>query len=238
MRAPPVPHKGSAGPGGAGELPTRRQQTESFTLAKLLVFLLFAGGPAISACACSLPVFRFALDRWPADTFRLLVAEQEAKEPTVSKFLRNFGADSVLNLEIHRTTEGPSRLLRPPHGDAAETTVWQGKVEERWLQSLGESPAATELVRRLLAGDSAVRVLVESGNLPLDETAAAALESPSTSPSPAPGPETVRVEPAATQPNPQSPGSPPFPFAILVPPLAALLLTLVSRRKSKKPLEK
>ena len=369
-----------------------RKRADCFPLATLLVFLLFAGGLTVSARACSLPVFRFALDRWPADTFRLLVAEQEAKEPGVSKFLRNFGADSGLNLEIQRTAEGPSRLLRPPHGDAAETTVWQGKVEERWLQSLGESPAATELVRRLLAGDSAVWVLVESGNSPLDEAAAAALEkrlaylqqaiqippadpndlssrpgpgpeltvrfslvrirpadragedpdtllraalagpqsglastnqpwfaavfgrgrvlgawpaadfgheqideiciflsgacscqvkrqnpgwdlllkvdweerlraiglaweqsapntgapiaSPSASPSPALEPETVRFEPAATQPNPAGAGSPPphgpplGTVAIFLPPLAALLLALASRRRSKKPLEK
>lgn len=195
------------------------RRAECFPLATLLVLLLFAGGLAVSACACSLPVFRFALDRWPADTFRLLVAEEEAQEPAVSKFLRNFGADSGLNLEIQRTTEGPSRLLRPPHGDATETTLWKGKVESNWLQSLGEAPAAKELVRRLLAGDSAVWVLVESGNSPLDEAAAAALEKrlgylqqaiqiPPADPNdlssrPGPGPELtirfslVRIRPAA-----------------------------------------
>ena len=167
-------------PGYMPQLPAtaspRYKQRKYSPLATLLVFLLFAGGLAVSACACSLPVFRFALDRWPADTFRLLVAEQEAKEPAVSKFLRNFGADSGLNLEIQRTAEGPSRLLRPPHGDATETTLWQGTVEPNWLQALGESPAATELVQRLLGGDSAVWMLVESGDPALDSAAAAALE--------------------------------------------------------------
>jgi hypothetical protein len=145
-------------------------------VAVLLLFLLFAGGFAISACACSLPVFRFALDRWPADTFRLLVAEQEAKEPAIAKFLRNFGADSGLNLEIQRTADGPSRLLRPPQGEAAETTIWQGHIEVNWLQQLGNSPASAQIVGHLLAGDSAVWVLVESGNPALNEAAAAALE--------------------------------------------------------------
>jgi hypothetical protein len=156
--------------------PPSRKQARCSPLAALLVFLLFAGGLAMSACACSLPVFRFALDRWPADPFRLVVSEQDAKEPAVTKFLRNFGADSGLNLEIQRSAEGPSRLFRPPQGNAAETTVWQGTVTERWLQSLGEPAAGAEIVRRLLAGDSAVWVLVESGDAAADNAAAASLE--------------------------------------------------------------
>jgi hypothetical protein len=154
----------------------RRHRTPYWHLTALLAFLLFAGALAVSACACSLPVFRFALDRWPPDTFRLLVAEQEAMEPAIGKFLRNFGADSGLNLEIQRTPEGPSRLLRPPHGDAAETTLWQGNIDANWLQELGKSPAHEKIVGHLLAGDSAVWVLVESGHSAQDEAAATSLE--------------------------------------------------------------
>jgi hypothetical protein len=142
----------------------------------VLLLLLLACGLAVSACACSLPVFRFALDRWSADTFRLLVSEDDAADPGVAKFLRNFGSDSGLNLEIQRTPQGPSRLLRPPQGDSEETSLWQGRVSETWLRTLGDSPASTEIARRLLAGDSAVWVLVDSGNPQLDDPAAALLE--------------------------------------------------------------
>jgi hypothetical protein len=141
-----------------------------------LSLFLWASVLAMSACACSLPVFRFALDRWSADNFRLQVSEPEAADPAVSKFLRNFGADSGLNLEIERKPEGPSRLLRPRHGDATETEAWRGKVTEARLQNLGQSPLSVEIIQRLLAGDSAVWVLVESGNTAQNDAAAAKLQ--------------------------------------------------------------
>jgi hypothetical protein len=156
--------------------PLRRWRRKRHQLPALLVCLLLACGLAVSVCACSLPVFRFALDRWPADTFRLLVTEDDAADPGVAKFLRNFGADSGLNLEIQRTSQGPSRILRPAQADSEEITLWQGRVTEPWLRNLGASPAGTEIVRLLLAGDSAVWVLLESGEPHLDDPAAALLE--------------------------------------------------------------
>lgn len=154
----------------------RRARNERPCGAKVLVCLVLACGLAVSACACSLPVFRFALDRWPADTFRLLVSEEDATDPDVAKFLRNFSADSGLNLEIQRTPQGPSRMLRPVPGDSAEATLWEGKVNAPWLRSLGDSAVSQEIVRRLLAGDSAVWVLAESGDPKADDTAAGLLE--------------------------------------------------------------
>ena len=198
---------------------TRIWRGQRPTGAALLACLFLVCGLAVSACACSLPVFRFALDRWSADTFRLFVSEEDATDTDVAKFLRNFGSDSGLNLEIQRTAQGPSRMLRPSHGDSAETPLWQGKVREPWLRTLGESPASTEIVHRLLEGDSAVWVLVESGNPQTDEAAATlvgkrlaylqqAIQIPPADPNdlssrPGPGPELtvrfslVRIHPAA-----------------------------------------
>jgi hypothetical protein len=158
------------------DAPSRRWRDQRPTGAAVLLCLLVACGLAVSACACSLPVFRFALDRWSADNFRMMVSEDDAADPEVAKFLRNFGSDSGLNLEIQRSAEGPSRLFRPPHGDSPETTLWEGRASEPWLRALGQSPASTEIVNRLLAGDSAVWVLVESNDAQANETAATLLE--------------------------------------------------------------
>jgi hypothetical protein len=158
------------------DAPYRRRFNQRPTGVAVLLCLLVACGLAVSACACSLPVFRFALDRWSADNFRMLVSEDDAADPEVARFLRNFGSDSGLNLEIQRSSQGPSRLFRPPHGDSPETTLWEGRASEPWLRALGESPASTEIVNRLLAGDSAVWVLVESNDPQANETAASVLE--------------------------------------------------------------
>lgn len=94
----------------------------------------------------------------------------------MARFLRNFGSDSGLNLEIQRVPQAPSRILRPTQGGSAEAPLWQGIVTEPWLRALGESAVSAELVKRLLSGDSAVWVLVESGTPELDEKAAGLLE--------------------------------------------------------------
>jgi hypothetical protein len=142
---------------------------------------LLALGLAFSATthACSIPVFRYALDRWPADNYRLEVSAADAKDEAIAKFLRNFGAASALNLEIVRlpaASPGPSRLLRPHAEETAAPPVWTGALNTAALAPLTNSPARDEIVRRILAGDSAVWVLVESGDRAADDAAARVLE--------------------------------------------------------------
>lgn len=130
--------------------------------------------------ACSIPVFRYALDRWPADNYRLEIPPTAAKDEAVAKFLRNFGANSPLNLEPVRlpasvAADAPSQLLFPHAEEKAAPPVWSGKLDMATLAKLTNSPARQELVRRLLAGESTVWLLVESGHREADEAAARTL---------------------------------------------------------------
>jgi hypothetical protein len=131
---------------------------------------------AFNAAACSIPVFRYALDRWAADNFRLEISAADAKDEAVAKFIRNFGAASALNLEIVRVSNGPSRLLRPHAAEQGTPPVWTGSLTSATLASLTNSPVGAGIVRRILGGSSAVWVLVESGDLAADDAAAKTLE--------------------------------------------------------------
>ena len=122
------------------------------------------------------PVFRYALDRWPADNYRLEVSAVEAKDEAIAKFLRNLGTASALNLES--STPRPALRacsVRTPRKTAAPP-VWTGTLNPAALASLTNSPARDEIVRRILAGDSAAWVLVESGDGAADGAAAKTLE--------------------------------------------------------------
>ncbi len=127
------------------------------------------------AHACTIPVFRYALDRWPADNFRLEIAATDAKDEAIGKFIRNYGTESALNLELARVQTG-SRLLRPHAEETAAAPVWTGTLNPTTLAQLTNSPARTEIVRRLLAGDSATWVLVESSDRAANDEAAKTLE--------------------------------------------------------------
>jgi hypothetical protein len=128
------------------------------------------------AHACSIPVFRYALDRWPADSFSLEVSADDAKDGAVAKFLRNLTDSSPLNLAPSRSqAEGKSRLTFP-HADPTATPAWSGKLDGATLPRLTDSPVRAEIVKRILAGETAVWVLVESGQRAADDRAASVLE--------------------------------------------------------------
>jgi len=145
---------------------------------RIAAFLLIAFA-SFSASACSIPVFRYGLDRWPADNYRLEVPATDAKDEAIAKFIRNFGAASALNLEIVRLPadkSGPSRLLRPHAEETAAPPVWTGTLTTAVLAQLTNSQTRVEIVRHILAGNSAVWVLVESGDRAADDAAARTLE--------------------------------------------------------------
>ena len=127
------------------------------TVIRLLVTLVLAGGAVV---ACTVPVFRYALDHWPPDPYRLeapagwLEGEQGAG-------LRKLLAEKRVKLEINPLAQdgAPARLLMP--GDGPE--VWSGVLDES-AASLLDSPARRDLVRRILSGESMVWIMVTSGD--------------------------------------------------------------------------
>ena len=140
----------------------------------LAILLLWAGTVVIHAC--SIPVFRFALDRWPADRFQLDVSPADAQNPEVATFLRNFTDSTPLNLTIERPKEATASRLAFPHSETDSASPWTGKLDATALARITDSPARAEIARRILAGDSAVWVLVESGKKDDDDRAGATLE--------------------------------------------------------------
>jgi hypothetical protein len=144
------------------------------TVHPVLLVLTLLGGPAVFGC--DVPVFRYALDRWPADAFRLEApAAVLQAEPLASEF-RNLNGASGLNLETGVSTNG-TRLFFPFHVRGAEKPAWEGKLSPEVYRALTDSPARRELVKRILNGDSAVWVLVEAGPQAANEAAASLLEN-------------------------------------------------------------
>jgi hypothetical protein len=124
---------------------------------------------ASSALSCSVPVFRYALDRWAPDRFRL---EVPANSPSPQRLIDSLGAGSMPNLDIIRDAAGgeskDARLFFP--GNDTEP-AWTGAVDEAKLRSLVSSPARREIAKRITDGDAAVWVIV-SGDAAADTVAA------------------------------------------------------------------
>ncbi len=127
-------------------------------------FAALFGGVALQAC--QVPVFRYALENWSPAPWRLRLPATE---------LAGLEA-GVANLEIERVAGGEAMELWLPEGEGVESPVWTGPADEAHWTSLVDSPARRELTRRLLAGESAVWLLLESGDAAKDEAAVAVLE--------------------------------------------------------------
>ena len=136
----------------------------------LLVLLLTL---ARAAECCTVPVFRYALDHWEPDRYLLTAPANALENPALAPALRALRGNSPVNLELRTDAppNSPATLTFP----RSVTPVFTGPLDAATLARLTNSPARREIARRLLAGDSAVWVLVESGPREANDAKAAAL---------------------------------------------------------------
>ena len=148
----------------------------------LFYFAVVVGGH--EAVACQVPVFRYALERWNPSEYRIGVP---AKPETLSDSqrralsrLRAIFADTETPLNA-RLEEEPSlkdalRLRFPEAGkEVAARNGFEWELSEAAVGCLVDSPVREELRKRLLSGESAVWVLLKSGDSGKDAAAQKAL---------------------------------------------------------------
>ena len=88
------------------------------------------------ARGCSIPVFRYALDRWQADPFQLEVSTSDGANEVVARFLRNFTDSTPINFTIVRTkADGPSLLIFP-HAEPCPRPAWHVRLAQVVLSTL------------------------------------------------------------------------------------------------------
>lgn len=169
-------------------------------LTRTLLVLTLA---SLSAIACQVPVFRYALERWEADDYRIVIFEKGARASETSTLIdrlqnvsRHAGSsEGHANLivefaDIENLTDAqqwslldwdsidsfPAMQVYYPESTGIETPLWQGDFNATTLEQLIASPTRIELINRITAGDSAVWLLLESGDSAADQLAETALQ--------------------------------------------------------------
>jgi len=153
----------------------------------------------ISAHACNVPVFRYALERWPASPYQAVIladAPLTTSEHGALRLLEGAGdrTNGVLNLTVRQYTKaelarsglaerlpqldspGPHLHLLFPAATGITTAIWSGPLTEKSAMAIIDSRIRRELVRKILAGNSGVFILLESGNRARDAHAEKALK--------------------------------------------------------------
>lgn len=148
------------------------------------------------AHACNVPVFRFALERWRADAYRVTVfhegpltaadkealtqLEEQQEKSRANVLVRSLDvadlepADQEL-LKTFSAAKYPLVTMQYPAALQIEPPIWSQPFTAASTQQLLDSPLRKELLNRLLDGETAVWLLLECGDAAKDNAAAALL---------------------------------------------------------------
>lgn len=143
--------------------------------------------------ACNVPVFRYALERWPADVYRVTVFHRDdlaGAQKEVAKAL-TAASESSANLAVavvdvakelppyHKDTWNlvkdaplPAVVVQYPASSQTNHPLWSGPLTIENVRGLVDSPARRQLAERLQKGESAVWLLLESGDVAQDKKVA------------------------------------------------------------------
>ncbi len=160
----------------------------SKTVASALAFLVSVA----TITACSVPVFRYALENWPADAYQAIVYHRGPLTTAQEAILRDFtekGAAGKLsaNVKLQRVDIGerpapdagpmPRLVIRYPLGTRIPVDVWSGPLNAATVKAVLTSPARGELAKRIIKGDSATWVFLDTGDATADNAAHTELTS-------------------------------------------------------------
>ena len=153
---------------------------------RILTGLTVLALPAIHAC--QVPVFRYALERWAADPYELVVFSKGETPGEIRSLPDNEPTHvnlETLYLDVNTMTdsdraiygnvtlnEGETKAhLYFPRVSKMESPLWKGPPTRESFAVITDSPTRQSIRDKLLAGESAVWVLLESGNPSADDTA-------------------------------------------------------------------
>lgn len=150
--------------------------------------------------ACSVPVFRYALEHWPSDPFELIVFHQghltpaqesdlsalEAIDPTKPANITTTRVDLASEPNDEWKTLAamitgkplPHLMLRFPRSSGRPQPILTlSLAEAKTRPALWDSPARETIADRIGQGESAVWVMIESGDKARDDATAALIEA-------------------------------------------------------------
>ena len=152
----------------------------------------------LAAAACNVPVSRYALERWEADPYEIIVFHRgpfTPQEQALLERLEKAGRDGLANLSVSNVNVSaevpqplqalwtaqsnptlPWMVVKYPRRTRIELPTWAGPLSAEAVGAVLESPVRQDVAQKLLRGDSAVWLLLESGDKRRDDQTAQLLE--------------------------------------------------------------
>ncbi len=156
----------------------------------LIIFVIYSLFFITPIIPCNVPVFRYALERWTADPYRLRIFHHGQINTDHTNLLEDlkqlsFHGDSTLNLtfqytDLSNTSQNPLQgrddnltyplmMLFYPIQTGIPYPAWMGELTKSNIDFLKDSPLRNEISNLLLKGEIAVFIYLESGDSALDQ---------------------------------------------------------------------
>jgi hypothetical protein len=137
------------------------------------------------ATACSVPVFRYALENWPPSKYELVVYHQgpfadkdadivrrlEAAAPRANVGVTDVDLAGSVPAELQKVWDRvgndsplPRLVLRYPDSGDETPIAWTGALSDGNVKTVFESPVRRQVFERLTAGQAGVVILLLSGD--------------------------------------------------------------------------
>ena len=147
------------------------------------------------AIACSVPVFRYALEHWRPDPYVAFVfhdGDLTPQQQTIAESMQTKSADGspaanvvVKVVDVSADTDPSTQKIRQEHPSdklpwmviqsppkrGPSQTIWQGELTADNAAMVMDSPARTQVSKRLVDGESVVWILLECGQKEQDDAA-------------------------------------------------------------------
>jgi hypothetical protein len=156
-------------------------------------FLLFGLGGFSQAC--NVPVFRYALEKWPADPYTIVIYAQAGQGADELLLLQSVAerdnkyANFILekwNIDIpsgkdaakrHNINSFPWMEVYFPAQAGTVGLIWSSPLDSTNIEKALHSPLRSALAEKLLNGEVAVWLLLRSGHVDLDQQARHVLQA-------------------------------------------------------------
>jgi len=176
----------------------KRASSGSRTTTAVAVMVVASASLAI---ACSVPVFRYALEHWRPDSYVAFVfhsGDLTAEQQAVVETMQPRGADgapltnlivSVIDVDNdtnsvtqkiwqnQQSDQLPHMVIQSPPKWGPPQTIWQGDFTADNAAMVMDSPARAQVGKKLIEGESVVWILLECGQSEVDNSAFETLTS-------------------------------------------------------------
>ncbi len=160
------------------------------------IILTLLGTVAFNSFACSVPVFRFALERWRNAPYEIFILHKGAlteAEKKIYGLMENAqyerGGFSLFDIDIEKTDERsakiwekhkndnlPAIVVRYPEWTGAENDAWAGPFTKENAGLVLDSPIRRKIAELIVKGESAVWLFIESSDKQKNDAALSLIE--------------------------------------------------------------